>query len=62
MAYHEAAADLTLREPWRGWGHPERLVITVAAIYRELGGAPVDPLPQILSRTAAAWRPAPVTP
>jgi len=52
MPYWQAAAAVELPEPYRGWGHQERLVITMAAAYRQLGDEPVD-LMEILSRAAA---------
>ena len=51
-SYWEAAAAVELPEPYVGWGHRERLVITMAAAYRQLGDDPVD-LMEILSRAAA---------
>ncbi|GAB1639656.1 MBL fold metallo-hydrolase [Krasilnikovia sp. MM14-A1259] len=56
--YWQAAADMPLPERYRGWGHRERLVITVAALYRQLG-APPAPLMEVLAHTAAAEQRAP---
>ena len=54
MAYWEAAADLVLPEPYAPWGHRERLVITVATLYREFGAGEPTPLMEVLHHTAVA--------
>ena len=54
--YWEAADGLQLPDEYASWGHPERLVMTIAAIYRRLGfDGPTD-LPTVLTHTAAAYR------
>lgn len=40
MSWHEAAFDLAWGE-FSEWGDPERVVINMATLYRELSGAPV---------------------
>jgi len=55
LPYWEAAAALELSEAYAGWGHRERLVITLAAAYRHLGDAPED-LMAVLGRCAAMER------
>lgn len=50
LPYHEAAARVPL-DRYRGWRLPERIVLTMAAAYRDLG-LPVDELAVILGRMA----------
>ena len=50
------AVDLqALPQPYVAWGNPERLVITMATLYRALGDAPHD-LMEVLARTADVER------
>lgn len=54
MPYWQAALDIPMMS-YSDWGHRERLVITVAAIYRELGfDEPVD-IPTVMTRMAQAF-------
>ncbi|BFU45225.1 MBL fold metallo-hydrolase [Krasilnikovia sp. MM14-A1004] len=53
MPYWQAATDMPLPEACRGWGHRERLVITVAALYRQFGAGEA-PIMEVLTHTAAA--------
>jgi cyclase len=50
MPYWQAAADIAFLGHPAGWGHPERLVITAAAIYRELGCDEPTDLLSVLTR------------
>lgn len=52
MPYWEAAADIPMRNDFVDWGHRERLVITVANVYRNLGLVDPPGLPEILTRVA----------
>jgi glyoxylase-like metal-dependent hydrolase (beta-lactamase superfamily II) len=56
MPYWEAALDIPMRAPYVPWGHRERLVMTLAAIYRGLGfDGPTDLL-TVLRHTATAYQ------
>lgn len=55
MPYWQAALDIPMT-PYADWGHRERLVITIAGIYRELGlDEPLD-IPTVMSWTAQAFQ------
>jgi cyclase len=55
MPYWEAALDIPVAD-YADWGHRERLVITLAAVYRELGlDEPFDPV-TVMTRTAWAFQ------
>lgn len=55
MPYWEAALDIPMAA-YADWGHRERLVITLAAVYRELGlDEPFDPV-AVMTRTAGAFQ------
>jgi cyclase len=53
LAYHEAAARIAAEEASLGWGHPERLVLTVGGVYRELGWAEPDDRLAMIGQMAA---------
>ncbi|MFI7542357.1 MBL fold metallo-hydrolase [Actinoplanes sp. NPDC049599] len=53
LPYWEAAATVKLPDVYAGWGRRERLVITMATAYRNLGAAPAELL-EILAHTADA--------
>jgi len=55
VPYWEAAADLELPDAYAGWGHRERLVITLAAAYHHLGDAPAERM-QVLTQMAEMER------
>ncbi|WP_345632176.1 MBL fold metallo-hydrolase [Rugosimonospora acidiphila] len=56
LRYWEAAMALALPEPFASWGHRERVVMSFAAIYRELGDRDAaDPM-AVLHRTAEAYQ------
>jgi glyoxylase-like metal-dependent hydrolase (beta-lactamase superfamily II) len=56
MPYWQAALDMPMPAPYATWGHRERLVMTLAAIYRGLGyDGPTD-LPTVLNHVATAYR------
>jgi glyoxylase-like metal-dependent hydrolase (beta-lactamase superfamily II) len=52
VPYWQAARDMPLPAAFAGWGHRERLVITVAAVYRTLGVAEPSELLEVLTRMA----------
>jgi cyclase len=52
--FWQAAIDIPMPDQYAAWGHRERLVITVAAIYRELGMAEPPDLLTVLVRTSEA--------
>jgi len=52
VPYWDAAANVVLPDVYAGWGHRERLVITMAAAYRHLGAEPAD-LMETLGHAAA---------
>ena len=56
MPYWAAALDMPMPAPYATWGHRERLVMTVAAIYRDLGFAGPTDLLTVLGHVAAAYR------
>ncbi len=56
MPYWEAAVDIPLPERYAGWGHRERLVITTAAMYRNLGCDEPTDLMSVLTRMAEVVR------
>lgn len=56
MPYWEAAADIPMPERFEAWGMRERLVITVATGYRNLGLVDPPPLPEVLHHVAAMER------
>ncbi|GGQ83885.1 MBL fold metallo-hydrolase [Couchioplanes azureus] len=51
VPYWQAASQLALPTPYVDWGHPERLVITMAAAYQNLGDASGD-LMDVLAHAA----------
>jgi hypothetical protein len=55
MAYHEAAAEIAAAG-YQDWGHPERLVLTVGGVYRELGWAEPDGRLAMIEAMAELWR------
>jgi glyoxylase-like metal-dependent hydrolase (beta-lactamase superfamily II) len=56
MPYWQAALDIPMPAPYAAWGHRERLVTTVAVIYRDLGfDGPTD-LPTVLGHVAVAYQ------
>lgn len=52
VPYWEAASKMRLPEAYASWGHPERMVISLAAVYRHLGLGEPTPLPQVLHHVA----------
>src|SRR5262249_1606728 len=48
------AAAVTPLDDYRDWGHPERLVLTVGAIYRNLGQYP-GPREVLIAKMAQHW-------
>lgn len=55
MPYWQAALEIPMGS-YADWGHRERTVITVAAIYRELGYDEPFDIPTVLTRMAQAFR------
>lgn len=53
LPYWEAGDPSAVPDAYAAWDHPERLVITMAAAHRALGGASHD-LMEVLARTADA--------
>ena len=53
--YWRAAADMDLPAPFAAWGHRERLVTVVAAVYRDLGWSENPSQLELLRRTAEVW-------
>ena len=53
LPYWEAGDPSAVPAAYAGWGNPERLVITMAAAYRQQGNAPHD-LMEVLAHTAEA--------
>jgi cyclase len=56
MPYWQAALDIELPGALASWGHRERLVTTLAAIYRDLGRQEHTDLMSMLAHTAEAYR------
>ena len=50
MPYWQAAAHMPIQPPFHDWGHRERLVITLASLYRNLGQADPDDLATLFDR------------
>jgi cyclase len=56
MPYWEAALDIPMPAPYATWGHRERLVMTLAATYRDLGfDGPTDLL-TVLGHVGTAYQ------
>jgi glyoxylase-like metal-dependent hydrolase (beta-lactamase superfamily II) len=56
MPYYAAAAEIA-KAGYADWGHPERLVVTVAGIYRELGWEdPASRIEMIEQMARLYWR------
>jgi glyoxylase-like metal-dependent hydrolase (beta-lactamase superfamily II) len=55
MSAQQAADDIDISD-FRDWGDPERIVVNVATIYRELDPSLPAPTPPELFVAMAAWR------
>jgi cyclase len=56
MPYWEAALDITLPTPYATWGHRERLVMTLAVAYRDLGYDDPTDLLTVLGHVGTVYR------
>jgi glyoxylase-like metal-dependent hydrolase (beta-lactamase superfamily II)/alkylhydroperoxidase family enzyme len=52
MPWQEAAADIPL-DRWAAWGSPERIAVTIATIYHDLGKTPRIPFEAVVAAQAA---------